>query len=57
MLPVSNVRLLEDSFGGRLRTIGMAGYKLLSFRAKSQVCEEDVAFLVEESTREGEVDS
>ena len=37
--------------------IGVAGHQLLGFGAKGQVCEEDVAFLVEESAREGEVDS
>lgn len=32
MLPVSDVRLLEECFGRGLRVIGMIGYKLLSFR-------------------------
>ena len=34
----------------------MIGYKFLSFGAKSQICEEDVAVFSEESTGEGEVD-
>ena len=57
LLPVSDVGLLEDRFSGGLRTIGVAGHELLGFGAKGQVREEDVAFLVEESAREGEVDS
>ena len=56
LLPISNVGLLEDGFSGGLRMVGVAGYELLGFGAKGQVGEEDVAFLVEESTREGEVD-
>ena len=36
--------------------VGVAGHELLGFGAKGQVGEEDVAFLAEESAREGEVD-
>ena len=57
LLPVSNVGPLEDGFSGGLRMIGVAGDELLGLGAKGQVGEEDVAFLVEESAREGEVDS
>lgn len=57
MLPVADVCLLEDCSGGGLRIIGVIGYKLLSFGAKSQVCEDDVAMLGKESTGKGEIDS
>lgn len=56
LLPVSNVGLLEDGFSGGLRTVGVAGYELLGFGAQGQVREEDVAFPLEKSAREGEVD-
>ena len=56
LLPVPDVGLLEDGFSAGLRTVGVAGDELLGFGAEGQVREEDVAFLVEEGAREGEVD-
>lgn len=57
VLPIPDVRLLEDRSSGGLRAVGMTGHELLSFGAKGQVGEEDVALFGEESTREGEVDA
>lgn len=56
MLPIPDVRPLEDRFSGGLRIVGMTGHELLSFGAKGQIREENVTLFGEESTREGEVD-
>lgn len=34
MLPVSDVCLLEDCFGGGLRVVGMVGHEFLGFGSK-----------------------
>lgn len=57
VLPILDVGLLEDGSSGGLRTVGMTGHKLLSFGAKSQVRDEDIALFGKESTCEGEVDA
>ena len=57
MLPVSDVCLLEESFGGGLGIVGMIGYELLGFRTKGQIGEKDVALFGQESAGEGEIDS
>ena len=56
MLPVSDVCLLEDGFGGGLGIVGMIGNEILGFRAKGQVGEEDVALFAQEGAGEAEID-
>lgn len=57
MLPVRDIGLLEYGFGRGLGAIGVVGDQLLSFGAKLQVGEDDVAALTQESSSECEVDA
>lgn len=57
MVPVGDIGLLENGFGGGLGAGGVVGDQLLGFGTKLQVGEDNVAAFTQESACECEVDA
>ena len=57
LMPFSDIGLLEDGAGRRLRGVGVVGDELLGFGAEGEVCEKDVATVGEEGAGEVVVDA
>lgn len=57
MVPVGDIGLLENGFGGGLGAGGVVGDQLLGFGAKLQVGEDNIAAFTQESACECEVDA